>query len=271
MREEPIDPRIDKMMAALYGELTESEERAFQRLLEKDEDLRREWEELQGIRHVLGEWEVEERVPSFVLVGGEEKAAERRGAPAAPGLLERLADSLRGIGMKPAWGLSLAAVALLTFWITNARVDGEIERLSDQLKALQTMPAGLGQELALDSQEPVNAGDGKILQASGTYLTREEYDSQNEQFMANLVSVLNDYGHRRDEEMGTVVQTMYEKLSQQQSDDYRVLNNRMEALGMELLVDRARSREILEQLGAESPDGAGRELRTEPTGDDTEE
>ncbi|MBZ0267083.1 hypothetical protein K8I85_02920, partial [bacterium] len=69
---ERMDPRIDKMIAYLYGELPEAEERAFRRLLEKDDALRAEYEELAGTRETLRGWEVEETVPSFVLVAGAE-------------------------------------------------------------------------------------------------------------------------------------------------------------------------------------------------------
>jgi len=111
MRGESIDPRIDKMMAALYGELSEAEERAFLRLLEKDDALRAEWDELRESRELLAGWKVEESVPCFILMEGER--APRR-TPSA-GWLERLRGAVRNLGAVPTWGLATAAVAVLAF------------------------------------------------------------------------------------------------------------------------------------------------------------
>jgi anti-sigma factor RsiW len=123
MSDEKIDPRIDRMMAALYGELTESEERAFRRLLEKDDRLRVEFEELKETRRLLGGWEVEERVPSFVLIDGEGERAAGRPAAIGSGWLERVRGALRGLGATPAWGLATAAVVLLVLAIAGFRIE----------------------------------------------------------------------------------------------------------------------------------------------------
>jgi anti-sigma factor RsiW len=49
----PLDPRIDKLVALLYGELPETEAREVRAMIEADPGLRHEWEELQGTREML--------------------------------------------------------------------------------------------------------------------------------------------------------------------------------------------------------------------------
>ena len=115
-----VDPRIDKMMAYLYGELPEAEERAFRRLLEKDDALRAEFEELSDVRQMLGGWEVEERVPSFVLVGDADSAQRDR---KSGGGLAKILEPFRGFAVTPAWGLAAAAAILLVLAVGQFRVE----------------------------------------------------------------------------------------------------------------------------------------------------
>ena len=60
MSNKPIDPRYDKLIAALYGELSPEEERAFLAELETDSALKAEWEALNETRAFVAAARTEE-------------------------------------------------------------------------------------------------------------------------------------------------------------------------------------------------------------------
>jgi hypothetical protein len=235
---EQADPRIDKMVAFLYGELPEGERRAFERMLERDDVLRAEYDELRSVRGVLAGWELEERVPSFVLVEGRpEKPA------AAPGLLERFTEWARGLAGSPAWALAATAVVLLVLAIGGfriERVDGGVAFRfgGDRPAPARTDPVpglGPGQELAL-REGPVTS-DGVLTPAS-SWVTQGDLDARNEELLMGLMNALNDYGQRRDQETYAMVQSMYQQLRDEQNRDYRQLNGRLDTMGLEVLAAR---------------------------------
>ncbi|MDM7915765.1 MAG: hypothetical protein QUU85_10965, partial [Candidatus Eisenbacteria bacterium] len=89
----PLDPRWEKLVALLYGELPPEEEQSLRMEIESDAALRAEWEEISGARSLLQSWEVPEtaKEPSFVFVTPE-PARRRNGSArsAATGWRERL-------------------------------------------------------------------------------------------------------------------------------------------------------------------------------------
>lgn len=120
MRDELIDPRKDKLIAYLYGELPDAEAREVEKMLEEDLDLARELEELREVRSLLGEWEIEEKTPGFVLVDAEERASRRsreRGGAKVYGLARRIA------GSRAWWGLAAAACLLIVLGASGFRID----------------------------------------------------------------------------------------------------------------------------------------------------
>ncbi len=113
MRDDSIDPRKEKLVAFLYGELPDAEARQFEQMLASDAGLRGEYEELREMKGILGEWDVEERQPSFVLVGAAGAGASRgRGA----NVFARVAAS------RAWWGLAAAACLLLVLGASGLRV-----------------------------------------------------------------------------------------------------------------------------------------------------
>ena len=60
MTNEPLNPRQDKLIAALYGELSPEEEKEFFTLLENDTELKREWTELNETRQFISNARSEE-------------------------------------------------------------------------------------------------------------------------------------------------------------------------------------------------------------------
>jgi hypothetical protein len=278
MRDEPLDPRIDRMMAALYGELSESEERAFERLLEKDDALRAEFEELRETRAILGGWEIEERVPSFVLVD-EPAAAERseRRSPAS-GWRERVAGFFRPLFARPAWGLATAAVALLVLAVGGfrvERVDGGVafrfgEPTAPPTTALDDLPLGPGRSLDGPSGSgAAKGGDGAVVPVAG-YVTKRELDDRDAEMMVSLASLLNDYGERRDEEMADLLLNYYRDTRDRQDSDYRDLQRRIDALGYQFLRSTGNAPPLDESLGG-GDDDRSRSLDSTPNGETEEE
>lgn len=259
MKDESLDPRIDKMMAALYGELPESEMRAFERVLEKDAALRAEWDELRGSRQFLEHWDVEDRAPSFVMM--ETEAAAPSAAAARPSLWSRFTEAVRGWGAAPGFALGAAAVAIAVFTLSGGDDDelrAEIASLRAQVEQASSGPAATPSgtpRLTLDdiaareltTTPPASTG-GVIQQASGSFLTRDEWNQDREEFMQSLVSLLNEYGDRKDAENLDLLQAMYERINQQQLYDYRQLSGRVDDLGRELLVNRSLAEDKIEQL-----------------------
>lgn len=249
-----IDPRIDKMMAYLYGELPEAEERAFRRLLEKDDVLRAEYEELSGTREALTGWEVEERVPSFVLVEGAERTSARsatgiaRSAGASDGLLVRTREFFRNLGAAPAWGLAVAAVALLVLAATDFRIEsvngGIAFRFGDAPLPGASAP---GTELATSPTPGFRvpggtlAGAGNLATPVGS-LSHQDLDQYDAKLMITLARLLNDYDARRDEHINEGFQSFYQQVVAQQTHDYRELSGRIDQVGRELILETDRSR-----------------------------
>jgi hypothetical protein len=253
MTHENVDPRIDKMIAALYGELSESEERAFRRLLEKDAALRAEWEELSGSRKVLAGWSVEERVPSFVLIEDERQAPAP--APAAGGLLARIGDVLRSLGPGPVWGLATAAAAFIAFVLADLRFQGRLEReLAARDAAVAPAPAVAERDALpqLGTGRPIEpaADAGEMLRVGSDtqYLTPSDLQNYNGELMTVLVDLLNQYDARRADEVNGLVQALYERINRQQVFDYRQINNRIDAVGAELLLEKDRHERALDEL-----------------------
>jgi hypothetical protein len=253
MFEENTNPRIEKLVAYLYGEMPEAEERAFRRLLEKDDELRAEYEELRGAREVLGAWQVESAASGFLLVPEEEKAPS---ASAAMGWFARLRAAVNALGGRPAWGLATGAAIVLVLALGGFRV----ERIDGGLAF--TIGDGSSRELrgepgsvapVLPSGEPLEFRQGssgvpaglqdRLLttnDARDLYLTREEFDYYTTDMMGSFVSFLNDYDLRRGNEMSGLVREMYRRISDQQSREYEELRRQIDALGVELLLRETR-------------------------------
>ena len=229
---ERMDPRIDKLMAYLYGELPESERRAFERLLGEDAELRQEYEELAGTRAMLPAWRIEERVPSFVLV-------EDRPEPKRASFWERFVASWKV--PSPAWGLAFATIALVVAAAAGLRVqkiDGGLAfRFGEEAAApvRSTVPElGPGQELALRE----NPDRSVLVPATADWVTREEMDNQNAELVMALTKALNDYGQRRDAETYGLVQSMAQQLRDEQNRDYRQITGRLDTMGLEVRAAR---------------------------------
>jgi anti-sigma factor RsiW len=256
-----VDPRIEKMVAYLYGELPESEERAFRRLLQDDDALRTEYEELAATRETLRGWEVEERAPSFVLVDGA-APAERPGRRAAArgGWWARFTDGLRTIAITPAWGL--AATALVLFVLAAAgfrvdRVDGGVALrfggragAPAQVATSPTPPRPTDRESASVPASVAASvpATGAIPPASSladappaAYVTHKDLETYNSNLMLTLAELLNQYSRKRDHDVTEGFQSLYQQVTSQRTYDYEQLSGRIDMLGRDLLLETNRN------------------------------
>jgi len=126
MRDDSIDPRKEKLVAFLYGELPDAEAREIEKMLESDLELRGEFDELREMKGLLGEWDVEEKEPSFVLVGTAGASPScGRGANVFEGPAfdaGRRGAFARVAASRAWWGLAAAACLLLALGASGFRV-----------------------------------------------------------------------------------------------------------------------------------------------------
>ncbi len=146
MTSDALDPRRQKMVAALYGELSPREEREFMAILDTDDELRAEWEELQGARSFLQQVEAGDSAPAFDLLMPADAPQSFDVATAIstsrPTFWERLGNMLR----TPATGFAVATAALLVLIVAGLRVD--------------RTPGGLMVRFAPASRTEVGGGPG---------------------------------------------------------------------------------------------------------------
>ncbi|MGH2569587.1 MAG: hypothetical protein ACRDGR_00085, partial [bacterium] len=90
---------------------------------------------------------------------------------------------------------------------------------------------------------------GEIVRVgSDGYLTPNDLQNYNGELMTVLVDLLNQYDARRADDVNGLVQALYERVNRQQVFDNRQLNNRIDAVGAELLLEKDRHERALDQL-----------------------
>lgn len=133
---ESVDPRFEKLVALLYGELSEDEEREIRRELMTDAALRAEWEGLQSSRTLLQGWQMEERAPRLVFVQKTAGAAGQAGLRRESGWRERFRTWLAA----PAWGLAATAVLVAALALGGFRIDRVSGGLAFRFGGSETPP-----------------------------------------------------------------------------------------------------------------------------------
>jgi hypothetical protein len=262
MKHEPIDPKRERLIAYLYGEMTEEESNSFVRLLETDSTLREEFEELRGARQILAGWRVPEPTPSFVFLN------ETAGRPEGAAKWWERFSFLRGMGGF-GLGLATAAGAALILAFTGfrmERVDGGLAfRFGEEKQNVLPSAERLDQfERSRTRSEPLelaNTPETKpdaAVASSSEYITRDEFEKLSSQMVGSVVDLLNEYGNQQNHEVTGILQAMYADLADRQSRDSEEIRHRMSALGVELLLRQAKS----------NPSSG--ELRMQPTSENEE-
>jgi hypothetical protein len=252
MKKDPLDPRVEMMIASLYGELSPEEEERFQKLLDEDPALRAEWQELTGTRAVLSAWtNDDEQIPSFVLLD-----PQRGGGTARAGRWARWRGSWPRLAVAGGWAVAAAAVALIVLALVNFRFElfegGFAVRIGPPASGPSTSeriaaPAGsvpAGPEVAGPERAGRDAGPAQLTGSGpgapgasgrtteGSYLTRAEFDA----YTAGMARAMSDmlqsyrYDQRQNEDFTEFSKAMYDGLTERQQKDYYDLRSRIEAL-----------------------------------------
>jgi len=247
MKQEPIDPKRERLIAYLYGEMTEEESKSFVRMLESDTTLRAEYEELRGAREILSGWRVPEPTPSFVFLN------ETAGRPKGAAWWKKF-EFLRGAGGF-GLGLATAAAVALVLAITGFHVEkldgGLAFRFGEEKRNVLPSSEALDRfELSNPTRSaPLEFANGAkpaapnaAAASSGEYITRAEFEKMSNEMVGSIVDLLNEYGNHQNQEVTGVLQAMYAQLSDKQSRDSEEIRHRMSALGVELLMRQAKNK-----------------------------
>ena len=243
MKNEPIDPKRERLIAYLYGEMTEDESKSFVRMLETDETLREEFEELRGAREILADWRVTEPTPSFVFLN------ETAGRPEGAAWWKRFSflGGAGGFGL----GLATAGAAALILAFTGFRMEQVDGGLAFRFGEEKERPLPVAERLIPSRSEPLDfAANSRATEpdaatasaASNEYITRAEFEKLSGQMVGSVVDLLNEYGNQQNQEVTGVLQAMYAQLSDRQSRDSEEIRHRMSALGVELLLRQAKNK-----------------------------
>jgi hypothetical protein len=217
------DPRHEQLIAALYGELSGEEEKAFHRRLLTDAELRADWEELRGTRTLLGEWTLDEAPsPSFVFLN-------REGASAGPGPGGWLRVRLRG----PALGLA-AAAALAVLVLAGFRMDrvngGVVFRFG---------PPPTPVPLVVDGGKSLNVVPGESAAARPAGFPAEA-GLESPAVLRAVSAMLSDYQEQRNAELAYILRGMVDEMRQERAREMDELKARVDVVGL-LMAEQNRS------------------------------
>lgn len=281
MRDETIDPRFEKLVALLYGELSPEEEREVRNEIASDDELRRAWEDLLEARTALGAWKAEEPVPSFVFLRDEAEAKPRArdlGAPLRKGWRERL----RGVVLVP-WVTAAAAIVLSLLAIGDFRVvrgdkgwtvgfgaspapTSPVSTGPGLTSPAPSLPTASLPEVREDLAQPraetmrrTAAEELAGVPGVGPFLTRDEFEAYAAGVTQTMVALLNTYGRERDREFGEAVEVALTSMAARQTTDYRDLRARLETL--QLLMLQEGQQPSRERLGPLPQDAQGDSAR----------
>jgi hypothetical protein len=262
MKDEAPDPRFEKLVALLYGELSGEEAREIQQQMERDAALRAEYEELSAARSLLGEWEVPEKAPHFVFLADEQE--EKRVRPGSEGIVSRWRKSLQGLVTATPWAVATAALLVAFLGWTDFRIDrtnGAIafrfgrppaesaqtaERIPEILPG--TAPGLIPATTPIGSLEPGRLVSETAPSSANTYLTRSEFEQFSSGMNRTMVTLLNEYSRRRDQELTSLLQGAFGRFADKQITDYAELSARIDALQQGVSFQRSVTNSRLDYL-----------------------
>jgi hypothetical protein len=209
------DPRHERLVALLYGELPAEEADALRVEIDRDSGLRRDWEEIRSAREALASllaaepvrgawWDAMDTAPARrpVAAHGWRPITDPR-VSSLPRRRHRLRRMLTG----SAWGVAAAAIILLVLGLARFRV----ERLDH----------GLALTVGAES-------------AAASYVTREELGGFGTELGRNLAVFLDQRATQREAEMAAWMQLAFQEVSRRQSVGYGDLRGRIEEVGIGL-------------------------------------
>ena len=248
MSQDAMDPRKEQLIAALYGELSPEDEREFEALLAGDDELRSEFEELQGTRTFLKQWELPDAAPNFVFMDEKLEAAGRRGH----GFWARL----RGIlsAPIPSWGFAGATVALAVLILTGFRVDwvnqGVVFRFGSEPATVATteLPGAVDARLLgmTNGSRPGIAVQPVMQQ--GLPVTREDLDRYSGGMMQAMSAMLDHRQTKQNTELAYILQSFYEELRLERQRDHDELQAQVQGVGLGLMAEQSMTNAALQSL-----------------------
>lgn len=185
-----LDWRRDLLVRALYGELSEDEQRQFEMLLDTDRALRDEYDELKAARSALAELAEDEPLPRDV-------EPLRLPVPVRwPRML-----------LSAAAGFAVAASVFLALLVSGLRID--------------RIDGGL---LVSLSPEPVEVAEPIELEV----VTRAEFDAFAQALVEHTGARLTELEQRQTGAQLEVAQALYDALAMQQQQQYIDLRARLD-------------------------------------------
>lgn len=265
MTENPLDPRIEKLVALLYGELSAEEERLLRLEIESDPALRAEWESISGTRSLLQAWESEDAPPQFVfLEETDPKPAVTKIVRPAAGWRTRMRGMLLGSG----WAVAAAAIVVAVLAANDFRVvrhDGAVtfrfgvpaEPIASSEPAISREPHGVPLEMtpAQPAGGGMEAGGPRVMQASAPYLTREEFEAYNAGMAKTMLAILNEYGRQQEQEIAGVLTVAFGEIAAKQGQDYDDLRSRIESMQLGLAGEQFRQGRQVDYLMEQNQGG----------------
>jgi hypothetical protein len=254
----PADPRHERLVGLLYGELRSEEADALRLEIDRDPSLRRDWEEIRSAREALASlpavepargasWDAMDAAPARLPVAGQ---GWRPIADLRVSSRLRIGERLRRLLTGSAWGVAAAAVLLLTLGLARFRVERVDHGFAFTLGA---EGAGLGGSHGIvrggSGPAPVggNGAFGGIAGLAGTvaggeiatlrsasYVTREELRDFGTELSRGLAVFLDQRAGQRDAEMAAWMQIAFQEISRRQSVGYGDLRGRIEDVGIGL-------------------------------------
>jgi anti-sigma factor RsiW len=193
------------MIAALYGELPEHEMLKFEAALERDDDLRKDWDELRGARASLQQLAQEESEPDFTFRLPPAKALVGSDANVVP---------FRRWLMASAAGFAAAASIFLVLLVVGLRVDrtpgGVLVRFGGA---------------AAETGATVRAAGGVVGQE---YPTRAEFAALAEALIGTTSVRLDELERRQSNTQAEVARALYDALAVQQQRQYDDLRSQIQ-------------------------------------------
>lgn len=238
MKERPLDEDRDRIIAALYGELSPDEEDALRERLAGDPALQADYRDLAETRGILGAWDVEAPASPFLL-------------PASPpGFRERMRRAWRAPVLT--WGFAGATVALLVLLLAGFRVDRVDRGLAFRFGP-ESAPAPIS-SLAAGPASPstrvvLPAGPQTLPVAeTGSPVTRADMDRYAGGLMQAVSGLLDDYQERRNAELAYILKGFYDSMTTEQEKKYEELRAQVHGVGLGLLAEQSATNAALKDL-----------------------
>ena len=261
MSHENLDPRLEKLIALLYGELPDEEARELQAALASDAELRRTWEELNETREVLATLDPVPAPDRAFLVDtpAASPAPAEPSAPRGEGLGDRIRRWFGGGVARPLWAAAAVLVVVAGLGLADFRVqriDGGFALRFGEAAPAATVPVREGTLADATDLGIANPAGSRSLDdgvevtpvAGGPFLTRDDLADYEAEMLKLVGAMFQDYERYRDAELAGIVRAMYSDMTDRQDQGYQDLRQQMEAMGLSMMLEQNESRQQLEKL-----------------------